>query len=199
MSKEFKSADDIDPKYAKDFSEEGFWDKITGVIKSAGLEVIYKALQLYYAMCRPDCPIYIKGVIVAALGYFILPIDLIPDFIPVVGFSDDLAAIGVALVTANAYVDEEVKRQARAKIDDLFGAGTSRELEDDDVSAEGSGTVYEARIVEEVKELPAGVKSESSDRLAAMEELKKWKELLDMGAITQAEFDEKKREILSRL
>ena len=39
----------LDPKYAKEFSEEGFWDKIGSVLKKAGAEVIYKALQLYYA------------------------------------------------------------------------------------------------------------------------------------------------------
>ena len=38
-------------------------------------------------------------------------------------------AVGAALVLAQMYVDEGVKRQARAKIDDIFGAGTSRELD----------------------------------------------------------------------
>ena len=127
--KDFKSPEDIDPKYQKDYSEESFWDKITSVIKSAGLEIIYKALQLYYAMQNPDCPIHIKAAIVAALGYFISPIDLIPDFIPVVGFTDDLAAIGSAIVMAHAFIDDNVKFQARAMIDNLFGAGTSQGLD----------------------------------------------------------------------
>ena len=114
--------EDIDPKYAKDYSDKSFWDKITGVLKSAGLELIYKALQLYYVMQNSDCPLHIKTAIVAALGYFISPIDLIPDFIPVVGFTDDLAAVGAALVMAQVYVNDDVKRQAKATIDNLFGA-----------------------------------------------------------------------------
>ncbi|MBQ4470195.1 MAG: DUF1232 domain-containing protein [Synergistaceae bacterium] len=122
---EFKSAEDLDPKYGKEYSEDSFWNKITSVIKSAGLEIIYKALQLYYAMQNPSCPLYIKTAIVAALGYFISPIDLIPDFIPVVGFTDDLAAIGSALVMAHAFIDDNVKFQARQMIDNLFGEGTS--------------------------------------------------------------------------
>lgn len=126
---EFKSPDDIDPKYKKEYSEENFWNKITSVIKSAGLEIIYKALQLYYAMQNPNCPLYIKTAIVAALGYFISPIDLIPDFIPVVGFTDDLAAIGSAIVMAHAFIDDNVKFQARRMIDNLFGEGTSLGLE----------------------------------------------------------------------
>ena len=127
--KEFKSPEDIDPKYKSEYSEESFWSKITSVIKSAGLEIIYKALQLCYAMQNPDCPIHIKAAIVAALGYFISPIDLIPDFIPVIGFTDDLAAIGSAIVMAHAFIDENVKRQAREMIDYLFGVGTSLGLD----------------------------------------------------------------------
>lgn len=129
MSNEIRSVDDIDPKYAKDFSDDSFWEKVKGVLKSAGLPLIYKAFQLYYVMMRPDCPIHIKAAIVATLGYFISPIDLIPDFVPFVGFSDDLAAIVAALVMAQMYVDENVKRQAREAIDNIFGAGTSEGLD----------------------------------------------------------------------
>ena len=129
MSKEIQSIDDIDPKYAKDYSDDSFWEKVKGVLKSAGLPLIYKAFQLYYVMKKPDCPIHIKAAIVATLGYFISPIDVIPDFIPFVGFSDDLGAIIAALLLAQMYVDEEVKRQAREAIDNLFGPGTSEGLD----------------------------------------------------------------------
>ncbi|MBQ3458520.1 MAG: DUF1232 domain-containing protein [Synergistaceae bacterium] len=129
MSREILSVDDIDPKYLNNYSDESFWDKVKGVLKSAGLPLIYKAFQLYYVMKRPDCPIHIKAAIVATLGYFISPIDLIPDFVPFVGFSDDLGAIVAALVMAQMYVNDEVKRQAREAIDSIFGAGTSAELD----------------------------------------------------------------------
>ena len=129
MSREILSVDDIDPKYQNNYSDESFWDKMEGVLKSAGLPLIYKAFQLYYVMKRPDCPIHIKAAIVATLGYFISPIDLIPDFVPFVGFSDDLGAIVAALVMAQMYVNDEVKRQAREAIDSIFGAGTSAELD----------------------------------------------------------------------
>ena len=119
----------LDPKYAKNYSENDFWTKIKGVLKSAGRVLIYKALQLYYVMQKSDCPAYIKAAILAALGYFILPIDVIPDVIPVVGFSDDLAAIGAALVMAQSYVDEDVKKQAKNTLDNIFGAGTSDGLD----------------------------------------------------------------------
>ncbi|MDY6399299.1 MAG: DUF1232 domain-containing protein [Synergistales bacterium] len=119
----------VGEKYVKNFSEDGFWEKVSKVFKSAGLEVIYKAAQLYYVMKKPGVPIHIKAAIMATLGYFILPFDIIPDFIPVAGYSDDLAAIGAALVMANFYVDENVKMQAREIIDKFFGAGTSNNLD----------------------------------------------------------------------
>ncbi len=122
-------ANELDVKYTENYSEDGFWEKITNVLKSAGRVIIYKALQLYYVMKKSGCPAYIKTAIIAALGYFILPIDVIPDFIPVVGFSDDLTAITAALVMAQAYVDDEVKENARNKLDDIFGAGTSDGLD----------------------------------------------------------------------
>ena len=184
MSKTIHNVNDIDPKYSGDYSEDSFWNKIKTVLKSAGLELIYKALQLYYAMQNPNCPMTVKAGIVAALGYFISPIDLIPDFIPVVGFTDDLAAIAAAIAMAHMYIDDEVKRKAREKIDDLFGRGTSAELDDNPQKS-----LPVAYVVEEEKD-------DSSDVVAKIRELK---ELLDIGAITQEDFDRKKSELLSRL
>ena len=118
----------VDLGYVKNFSEEGFWVKVGKVVKSAGLEVIYKALQLYYATRNPKCPAGVKAAIFAALGYFILPLDVVPDFIPGVGFADDLAALGAALVMAQAYVDIGVKTKARDAVRRLFGDEAADEL-----------------------------------------------------------------------
>lgn len=191
MADKIRDINDIDPKYSKDYSEDSFWNKITSVLKSAGLELIYKALQLYYAMQNPNCPMTVKAGIIAALGYFISPIDLIPDFIPVVGFTDDLAAIGAALVMAHMYIDSDVKRMAREKIDDIFGRGTSDSLEDspEKPKALASENVIDAEYTEE-----AGPSSND-----AIEMLKKLKELLDAGIITQEEFDQKKEELMRRI
>ncbi len=111
----------VDLGYVKNFSEKGFWAKVGKVVKSAGLEVIYKALQLYYATKNPECPAGVKAAIYAALGYFILPLDVVPDFIPGMGFADDLAALTAALVMAGAYVDLGVKTKARNAVRRFFG------------------------------------------------------------------------------
>ena len=64
------------------YNENSFWNKIKTVFKSAGREVIEKALWLYYAAQDPKVPLAAKTTIYTALAYFILPVDLIPDFLP---------------------------------------------------------------------------------------------------------------------
>lgn len=129
MSDTIHDVDDIDPKYAKDYSDDSFWEKIKSVLKWAGKELIYKALQLYYVMMEPNCPVTVKGGIIAALGYFISPLDVIPDFIPFVGFTDDWGVILLAIGMAQLYITEEIKRKAREALDNIFGRGTSEGLD----------------------------------------------------------------------
>ncbi|NLK11147.1 MAG: DUF1232 domain-containing protein, partial [Staphylococcus equorum] len=73
-------------EFVEFFSEGNFWDKILKFAKSAGLKVIYVALLLYYTMLKKELPSFVKPTILGALGYFISPVDAIPDITPVVGF-----------------------------------------------------------------------------------------------------------------
>lgn len=114
--------------YAEKFSEEDFWSKVKSKIKSAGLQLIYKAMQLYYATENPNCPTKVKAGIYAALGYFIAPFDFLPDFMPFAGYTDDLSAILLATMMAQAYVDDEVKEKARQKLGAIFGHKVIEEL-----------------------------------------------------------------------
>ena len=105
---------------SRSFDESGFWSKVAGAVKTAGREVIEKALWLYYAAQRPETPVWAKTAIYTALGYFILPFDLIPDFLPG-GYVDDLGVLTTALGTVAMYIDEEVKRKASVKLREWFG------------------------------------------------------------------------------
>ncbi len=117
--------------YAGEFSEEDFWSKIKNKIKSAGLQLIYKAMQLYYATENPNCPTKVKAGIYAALGYFISPFDFLPDFLPFTGYTDDLSAILLATMMAQAYIDDEVKEKARQKLGAIFGRKVLAELSEE--------------------------------------------------------------------
>lgn len=114
--------------YTKKYSDGDFFDKIKNSVKNAGLKLIYEALQLFYVMENPNCPLKIKASIFAALGYFISPFDVIPDFTPIVGYSDDAGAIALALGLAQLYIDDEVKQKARNKIASIFGEGVLTDL-----------------------------------------------------------------------
>ena len=115
--------------YADNYSERGFFDKVGSTIRSAGLKLIYEALLLFYVTENPNCPLKIKAAIFAALGYFISPLDVIPDFTPIVGYSDDAGAIALALCLAQIYIDDTVRQKARNKIRDIFGAKVAAELD----------------------------------------------------------------------
>jgi len=111
----------IEAEFVNEYSEEGFWDKVTKYARVAGQEVIEKALCLYYVMQRPETPTWAKATIMGALGYFISPIDAIPDFTPVVGYADDLGVLVLAIATVAAFIDENVRRQASEKMKQWFG------------------------------------------------------------------------------
>lgn len=114
------SAEDIN-QHEEHFSEEKFWNKVQKFSKRAGTSLVYAVLLLYYTLQKPDVPLKVKATIVGALGYFILPLDIIPDLAIGVGYADDLSVVLFALVQIALYVDDEIKMQAKNKLKDLFG------------------------------------------------------------------------------
>lgn len=131
MSEKFdlEKVDLNDGKYAKEYNEERLWGKIKNVAKKAGIKVIYYALLLFYALKSENVTMAEKALIVAALGYFILPLDLIPDFIPIAGYGDD-AAVLYGLIQKLDCIDETVKAQAKSKLKEWFGNYDESRLED---------------------------------------------------------------------
>lgn len=112
---------DDNSKFKKDYSDDNFWNKVVKFAKKAGKDVIEKALLLYYAAQSPETPVWAKTTIYGALGYFISPIDLIPDLMPVVGYTDDLAVLVAAIAAVSAYINEDVRKQAADKLTSWFG------------------------------------------------------------------------------
>ena len=107
-------------EYGKHFSEENFWEKLAKFAKKAGEKVVETALTLYYCMRDPDTPMWVKTVIVGTLGYFIFPIDAIPDVLGPIGYTDDLGVFVTAMASISIYIKEEHREMARAKMRELF-------------------------------------------------------------------------------
>jgi len=107
--------------FSKNHEDSSFWEKIKGFADTAGREVIEKALSLCYSLLDSDTPIWAKTVIIGALGYFISPIDAIPDLTPFIGYSDDLGALVSAVITVGAHIKAEHKAKAQETIKVWFG------------------------------------------------------------------------------
>ena len=106
-------------KYEKEHSESELWEKIGEVAKMAGLRVIYYVLLLYYSLQSDTVSLKEKALIIGALGYFILPVDLVPDFIIGLGYGDDAAAL-VAVVKMLENLNDDIKAQAKNKLKTWF-------------------------------------------------------------------------------
>ncbi|MBQ6286758.1 MAG: DUF1232 domain-containing protein [Bacteroidales bacterium] len=107
-------------RYQKYFSDNQFWGKLKSLARRAGVKIAYAALLLYYVLRNPGTPRADRTKILGALGYLLLPMDLIPDFLPMAGYTDDLAALTWALYSVAKNITPEVKIQAREKLGEWF-------------------------------------------------------------------------------
>lgn len=106
---------------SRSFTPGKFWKKLTPNARGIGRGAVEKALYLYYALQNPATPKWARRAIYGALGYFILPLDAIPDLAPLIGYTDDVAIMAAALATVSFYITPEVKQQARQKLSSWFG------------------------------------------------------------------------------
>ncbi len=104
------------------YSGRRLWKKLRRVSSIVGRKTLFTALTLFYCLKDKDTPTWAKGVIVGALGYLIMPADLIPDIIPGAGYGDDWGAIVAALSTVAAYIKDEHKARAGEQVDRLLGS-----------------------------------------------------------------------------
>lgn len=79
-------------KYKQDYSEHSFKEKLRKYAKIIGVGAVYKVLQLWYVLQKPDVPLKQKALITGAIGYLIAPLDFIPErvrfgFTRVIAFS----------------------------------------------------------------------------------------------------------------
>jgi uncharacterized membrane protein YkvA (DUF1232 family) len=111
----------MNDEYSQQFTEVSFKDKLRGYAKQAGREVVEKSLILYYVGTDPVVPAWAKGIVAAALGYFIVPLDAIPDLAPFVGYADDLGAISMALAAIASCVSQQHVQKAKTKAAEWLG------------------------------------------------------------------------------
>ncbi len=91
--------------------QRDFWRKLKGAV--ADLPFAEDLLAAYYCAFDRQTPLHVKAVLLGAIAYFILPTDLIPDYIPVIGFIDDAAVLAGAIKIVNSHITPDHREAAR--------------------------------------------------------------------------------------
>jgi len=89
----------------------GFWSKAKRV--AARLPFAEDLLSAYYCAFDRNTPIQVKAALLGALAYFVLPFDLVPDILPVLGYADDAAVLAAALRLVASHIRPEHREAAR--------------------------------------------------------------------------------------
>ena len=104
-----------------------FWDHLR---RFAGrIPFATDLVAAYYCAMDSKTPLKVRGTLIAALAYFVLPIDVLPDLLVVVGFTDDLAVLMAAISLVSSHMTEEHYAKARETLeqdDDLPDPGDAR-------------------------------------------------------------------------
>lgn len=116
--------------YANRFSANDFVEKISRIAKRAGAKLVYSAFVLYYTLQSDKVSKKDKAIIIGALGYMISPLDVMPDAIPIVGLTDDLAVLAYVLKKVWGDVEPEVKEKAKEKLTKWFDEDEIAEIDD---------------------------------------------------------------------
>tara|TARA_B100000965_G_scaffold10731_1_gene8328 strand:- start:775 stop:1140 length:366 start_codon:yes stop_codon:yes gene_type:complete len=97
--------------------EEGILKKI---LLTAGRAIAQPALEGVELIMDNSTPAQVRISIMGALTYLIVPVDLIPDFIPASGFSDDLVALTAVITLWQNHITPQMKSRAKSKLDKWF-------------------------------------------------------------------------------
>lgn len=95
-------------KYESSYNEDDLFSKISKFASKAGVKTIHYALILYHLVVKNYNP-----VAIGALGYFILPIDVVPDFVLGIGYVDDVSVLLFALSHLASQITPDIKKAAK--------------------------------------------------------------------------------------
>ena len=94
-------------------------------LKARVRQVKIDLIALSLAARDPRTPWYAKAIVAACVAYALSPVDVIPDFIPVIGLIDDLVFIPIALALAVRFIPESVLTDCRGRANEIAERKTS--------------------------------------------------------------------------
>jgi uncharacterized membrane protein YkvA (DUF1232 family) len=101
----------------EDTVQRGFWPKLAGTVSR--IPFAEDAIAAFYCAFDPATPLKVKGLLLAALAYFILPFDVLPDFILGLGFTDDMAVLFTAINLIRTHLTQAHRDRARQALERL--------------------------------------------------------------------------------
>lgn len=113
------------------FSERRFWHKVKHHGARAGRALLRNAFKLYCAALDKDTPRKARWTIYLALGYFIWPIDIVPDFLPGLGYTDDMGVLAWAVAQVALHIKPEHHDKATQWIERWWPDRHDRDAGDD--------------------------------------------------------------------
>ena len=93
---------------------------IIKILIKAGRTIAKPALEVLEMALDPYTPAQVRVSLMAAIAYLIMPLDLFPDFMPIVGFSDDFIALTTVLSIWSKYITPSIRAKAERKLNRLF-------------------------------------------------------------------------------
>ena len=109
------------PLFCQAVGSEGITMPLIEELKQRARRLKGETFALYLAARHPDTPWYAKLFVAAIVAYAFSPIDLIPDFIPIVGYLDDLVLIPIGIALAIKLIPPNVIAECRARAQEVMG------------------------------------------------------------------------------
>ncbi len=100
--------------------ERGFWTKVRRTL--GRVPFVEEAVGAYFCAIDRDTPLQVKAILMGALAYFVVPTDMIPDFIAALGYTDDAVVFYAALRTVAPHIKERHRDRAREALDGIEAA-----------------------------------------------------------------------------
>lgn len=94
-----------------------FWPKLKSSL--ARIPFAEEVVAAYYCAMDSQTPLRVRGILLGALAYFIMPFDVIPDFVLGLGFTDDMAVIVAAITAIRNHMRPEHREKAKATLEKM--------------------------------------------------------------------------------
>jgi len=97
--------------------EQRFWQKLKRVL--VRIPFAEDLVAAYYCAADPDTPGYVRAVLLGAIAYFVLPIDMVPDILAGLGFTDDASVLAAAVAAVGRHLQPQHRALAKRALEQI--------------------------------------------------------------------------------